>query len=127
MDVFRTIIVSEAIAPMVRALADTWEGGVGMFVTPLFTGDTLTHYISTGAIKSEIAQCLPHTDYSSGEPVEHEGDLQALIDSINEDNPEAGATLEGIAAMLSGADVSTQDWRDAIARLGLTANPEVAE
>jgi len=127
MDKFRTLIVSASIAPAVRALADTWPGGQGMFTVPLYTGSDVTHYISTGMINGAIADQLPYTDYSGEEPVEHEGDLEALVEAINSDNPEADATVEQITLLLSGADVSTQEWREAIERLNLTTEPQESE
>ena len=120
MELFRTLIVSAAIAPSVRGLSDAWPGGIGMFTVPLYTGEEVTHYLSSGMISGVIAEQLPHTDYSGEEPVVIEGDLEALVEAINTDNPSAGATIEGLTAMLSGADISTQDWRDAIARMNLT-------
>jgi len=121
------MIVSAAIAPAVRALAATWPGGAGMFEVPLYTGSDATHYISTGMINGTIADQLPYTDYSGDEPVIHDGDLEALVEAINTDNPEAGATVEQIESLLAGADISTQDWRDAVERLGLKTEPQEAE
>lgn len=127
MDKFRTLIVSAAIAPAVRELAATWPGGAGMFEVPLYTGSEVTHYISTGMINGTIAEQLPYTDHSGEEPVTHEGDLEALVEAINADNPEAGATVEQIEALLTGADISTQDWREAVARLNLSTEPQETE
>lgn len=114
------MIVSAGIVESCRALAATWEGGVGMWITPLYTGPELTHYISTGVISEGIAQYLPCTDYSGDDPVTHAGDIPGLVDAINTDNPEAGATVEGITALLAYADISNQDWPAAVARMGLT-------
>jgi hypothetical protein len=118
------MIVSAAIAPTVRALAATWPLGQGMWITPLYTGEELTHYISTGNVPDWILQYLPYTDYSGSEPVVYPGDLEALVTAINTANPEAGATTEGIAALLVGADISTQEWPAAIERIGLTMGAE---
>ena len=123
MELFRTLIVSAAIAPSVRGLSDTWPGGIGMFIVPLYTGGAITHYMSSGMLSGAIAERLPHTDYSGEGPAVIDGDLESLVEAINTDNPSANATVEGLTAMLSGADISTQDWRDAIARMNLTMEP----
>jgi len=120
MELFRTLIVSAAIAPSVRGLSDTWPGGVGLFTVPLYTGETITHYLSSGMISGVIAEQLPHTDYSGAEPVVFEGDLEALVEAINTDNPSAEVTVPQLTALLSGADISTQTWQDALNRLELT-------
>lgn len=120
MDTFRTMIVAAAIAPQVRALADTWPLGTGMFVVPLYTGAEVTHYISTGMISATIAGWMPYTDTDG---TEYPGDIPALVDAINEDNPEASATVEMITTLLAESDISTEDWPVAIARLGLTQEP----
>jgi len=120
MDTFRTMIVSSAIAPSVRGLADTWPGGIGMFTVPLYTGEEVTHYLSSGMISGVIAEQLPHTDYSGEAPVVFEGDLEALVEAINTDNPSAEVTVPQLTALLTGADISTQTWQDALNRMNLT-------
>ena len=120
MDTFRTMIVSSAIAPSVRGLSDTWPGGVGLFTVPLYTGETITHYLSSGMISGVIAEQLPHTDYSGESPAVFAGDLEALVEAINIDNPSAGVTVPQLTALLAGADISTQEWQDALNRLELT-------
>lgn len=112
MGAFRTLIVQTPIVAQVRAMADTWEGGVGMFRRQVLQGDTLYGYISTGMISAEIADQLPYTSYQ-GEPVEHAGNLEALATEI-------GATVEQIEALLAYADISDQEWPAACERLGLT-------
>lgn len=128
MDTFRTLIISAAVAPQVRALADTWPGGQGMFVTPLYTGAAVTHYLSSGMISGTIAKWMPYKTYGfEGEVIQHEGDLEGLVEAINTDNPEANATVEQIAGLLSFADITIQEWPQALARLGLslTATQEI--
>ena len=125
-DQHRTIIVPAAQVSSYRGMADTFPGGVGMFITPLYTGSTLTHYISSGKIDSTLATMMPHTDHSGEEPVTHEGDLEALVDHMNATEPES-ATLETVAALLAACDISTQTAGEAMTRLGLTTEPTEAE
>lgn len=125
-DKHRTIIVPAAQVSVYRGMASTFPGGVGMFIAPLYTGSTLTHYISSGKINRALATMMPHTDHSGEEPVTHEGDLEALVDHMNATEPES-ADLPTVTALLAACDISTQDWRDAIARLGLTTEPVEAE
>lgn len=124
MDAFRTLIVASAVVAQVRALSDTWPSGQGMFVTPLYTGSEITHYISAGMISETIASWMPYTDTQGNE---HEGDLEGLVAAINADNPEAGATVEQLAGLLSFADISTEEPYDAMARLGLSLTAQEIE
>ncbi len=125
-DQHRTIIVPATQVSVYRDMADTFTGGVGMFITPLYTGATLTHYISSGMIDSTLATMMPHTDYSGEEPVTHEGDLGALVDHMNATEPES-ADLPTVTALLDACDVSTQTAGEAMTRLGLATEPTEAE
>lgn len=123
--VFRTLIVPADTVEPIRNLAATWPGGVGMWETPLYTGDTITHYISTGKISAAIAGWMPWHEYEGEILVQsHDGDIPGLVDAINTDNPQANVTEAQINALLTGADISNQPWRLAIARLGLSETPE---
>lgn len=119
-DEFRTMLVPVGIAEQCRAMAGTWPGGQGMFVVPCSNGEEVTHYLSSGLIDGQIAQQMPWIDYDTGEPVPNEGDLVALVEAINAQNPEAGATVESVNSLLVLCDISTQSWQDACERLGLT-------
>lgn len=117
---FRTMIVPVEIVDQCRAMADTWPGGEGMFVVPLHTGPDITHYMSSGLIDGTIAQQMPWTDYSGAEPTEHPGDVPALVESINEQNPGSPVTDEFVQTLCDQCDISTQSWREACERLGVT-------
>lgn len=110
MDQFRTIIVAAPIVEQVRALAAAFAGGANMFVTPCLTGDTVTHYLSTGMAPAWVIDSLPCGD----DP----GNLEQLAQLI----VEAGGTTtaEELTAMLAYVDISTDEWPVALARLGLT-------
>jgi hypothetical protein len=95
----RTIICSAAVIAEARALAARFPGGDGMLVTPLYTGEEITHYISTGCIEQSVADML--------------------------DNPSAFAAAIGadpvqVQAIRDQMDISTGPYQDALARLGLT-------
>ena len=102
-DSFRTLIVPAEISEKCRTLAARWPGGIGMFTVPLYTGKNITHYISTGYIKTEVAEIL--------------------------DNPEAFAEATGIpqeeAELLrSQIHISTrQDVHTELSELGLSLKP----
>lgn len=126
-DEHRTIIVPAAPVSTYQDMADTFPGGTGMFVVPLYTGSDLTHYISSGPIDPLLASMMPHTDYSDEEPVTHAGDLEALVDHMNSTEPES-ADLPTVTALLDACDISTQSADEAMARLGLATQPtEVSE
>jgi hypothetical protein len=126
-DQHRTIIVPAAQVSVYRDMADTFPGGTGMFVVPLYTGSDITHFISSGPIDPLLASMMPHTDYSGEESVTHEGDLEALVEHMNATEPES-ADLPTVTALLAACDISTQSAEEAIERLGLATQPtEVSE
>ena len=49
-----TIIVPASHVETFRAIAAVWPYGGGMFITPLYTDKTVTHYISTGYIDNGV-------------------------------------------------------------------------
>lgn len=115
-DEFRTMIVPADIVSECRTMAATWEGGVGMFTVGLPIGsDSPTHYFSSGMIDQFPATCMPWDDYSSGEPVRHEGDVPALVEFIN--NAGGSATEEQINTIIARVDISNQPWEVAAARV----------
>lgn len=120
-DEFRTMLVPASRVTECRAMADAWPGGVGMFITPLRNKETgeLTHYLSSGLIDATIATQMPWSDYSTGVEIRHDGDIPALVDSINSQHPEAEVTVEYITELCSECDISTQEWREAAERLNL--------
>lgn len=126
MDKFRTMIVPAGVTEECRTMASTWPGGVGMFTVPVYTGDAVTHYMSTGFIDGRVAELMPWTDFTGDEPVRNSGDVPALVDWINTEQPALGVTEEQVTNLLAMCDVSTQPWADALARLGLSLVPEVA-
>lgn len=131
----RTMIVPAQLVETVRSLADTWPGGVGMFITPLAPVDTEettpTHYISTGLINAEIAAVMPWvehgvTDSETGETtdVQHLGTPDALAQMLSEQHPDASA--DQLLTIIAACDISEQSPIEAMGRLGLRVVREAA-
>jgi len=95
-------------------MADTWPGGVGMFITPLRNKETgvLTHYLSSGKIDATIAEAMPWWDRQVEPPVYYEGNVELLAQMT-------GATPEYISELCAACDISNQEWQDAADRLGV--------
>lgn len=105
--IFRTIIVPAGHVETARTLAAAVSpAGVGMFVSALYTGETLSHYVSTGKIDAAFGAVLSDVDVA----------IQAAIAG----DPEYPGTSEQLTALLAAVDVSGEPPFDAFARLGLT-------
>lgn len=133
-DEFRTLIVSSIIVDDARELANTFEGGVGMWKRPLYqSSEDPTHYLSSGGISPTIASQLPHSEWlhdtDTGEwtATEHPGDLAALVEAVNADHPDENLTLQMAEALIPHVDISTQSPEEAMARMGLSYQPTVAD
>ena len=105
-ETFRTILVPASVVEECRALAAHFPGGDGMFVVPVFTGDTITHYISTGHIDKAVADAL-----------DNPADFAAQV----------GADVEQVTALRAAMIVSTDKHDVVLAAhgLSLTATEEV--
>lgn len=118
---FRTIILPTELADTARNLcmALTGSASEGMFTTPLYTGDTPTHKISSGYIATEFAEVLPCGDQP--------GNTEALLAML--EGVEFPITAEDLAGMLAMIDISEESANEAMARLGLALvqpdNPEL--
>lgn len=105
-DVFRTMIVPAALAPLARALAGGLsDRGAGMFEVGLSANaaEPASHYVSTGMIDEAVAGLLT--------------DAAALFAACNA----AGApvTMAQCTDLVSQSDVSDQEPFAAFSRLGL--------
>ena len=109
--IFRTIIVPVAHVETARTLAAAVSpAGVGMFTTALYTGETLSHYVSTGKIDAAFGAVL--------------SDVGIAMAAALAGDPEYAGTTEQLTALLAAVDVSEDEPFDAFARLGLTlTNP----
>ena len=109
---FRTIILPVTLADQARDLcmALTGSASEGMFTTPLYTGDTVTHTISSGYIATEFAEMLP----CGGEGGDVDGLVAMLAGVGTEIEP---ADLSTLLAMI---DISEDEPYQAMTRLGVT-------
>jgi hypothetical protein len=125
-DLFRTIIVTAADAPLARAIAAGFgPGGVGMWITPLSASgeEPATHYISSGLIPAEFAGLSPCSvwEMSGGEWVRtsrYPGDAATVFAYASQAG--LSVTLEQIEAVFANSDATEQPPFDAMARLGLS-------
>lgn len=101
-ETFRTILAPASVVAECRALAASFPGGEGMFVTPVYTGSEITHYISTGKIEQSVADML-----------DNPAQFAAAI----------GADPAHVQAIRDQMDISTGPYQDALTRLGLTLEP----
>ena len=111
--VFRTMIVTAAIAPTARQLAEAVPAGLGMFVAAYSpTGAApATHYVSEGWIEDQFAVALESPEA-----------LVAMLAAVGVTMP-----LTDAEALLSQATVSLVDAQTAVSytHLTLPTNREV--
>lgn len=103
--VFRTMIVSAAIAPTARQLAEAVPSGLGMFVAAYSpTGaEPATHYVSEGWIEEQFAVALESPEA-----------LVAMLAAVG-----VTMTLTDAEAPLSLATVSPLSATEVLAEIGL--------
>ena len=127
-DIFRTILVPAADAPLARTIAATLDPAhsQGMWETPLSPTGTepATHFISTGFIGEGFAALVPFATWAQeGDPPEwvqteyEPGDSFATLALCEQ----AGmtVTLEQIEDLFATSDVTAEDPWVALGRLGL--------
>ena len=124
-DVFLTLVVPAADAPLARSVAGAMDpGGAGMWNTPLSPSGAApaTHYISTGYVPPAWQVIVPtqtweledgvwvETGSTPGDPVAvYQGCVAAGL----------SVTLADIEGLFAVADVTAQDWPTALDRLDL--------
>lgn len=124
-DIFRTLIVTAADAPLARAISASFgPGGVGMWTTGLSTdgGEPASHYVSTGYVPPEYAYLVPCATWEmqSGQWVktgETTGDPVALYQLAQQAG--IACTQADIDALFANSDVTEQEPFTAFGRLGL--------
>jgi hypothetical protein len=125
-DLFRTLIITAADAPLAHEIAAAFgPGGSGMFTTPLSADgqEPATHYISSGYIPAEFVGLAPCTTWAmdeQGDWVEadhYAGDAATVYAYASQ----AGitATLADIEGVFSRSDVSEQEPFVAMGRMGV--------
>jgi hypothetical protein len=94
-----------------------------MFTTALYTGDTITHYISAGVISEEFASILPLTEIDEeGNETTNPGSSETIAYLAGQADYEV--TLEQVQAMLAEADITAGDPHERLSQLGLSLQPQ---
>lgn len=101
-----TIIVPASHVETFRAIAAVWPYGGGMFITPLYTDKTVTHYISTGYIDNGVVALFENPEL-----------FAAAVNSKG-----GSMTVEEAEQLQSLAVISTATPNEAINQLNLTIN-----
>lgn len=125
-DIFRTLTVTAATAPLAREIAASFgPGGAGMWTTPLSASgtDPASHYISSGYIPADFAYLVPCQTWEMDE------DGAWVLVSSEPGDPVAvyeAATAQGVVCtqadvdtIFASADVTAQEPFVAMGRLGV--------
>ena len=134
-DVFRTMIITAADAPLVRSIADMFAGSPQhMWQTGLSADgkEPATHYIATGYVPEGYQVMAPWQEWEqnpkTGEwvmtfsyPGRPDIVWQACQQPISEDDPSprVPCTLEEVEGAFQRSDMTSQDPWVAMGRLGL--------
>lgn len=108
---FRTIIIKKECRDKAKTLINIfspWQGD-GMFNTPLWINDEITHYITSGMISTEFADLLPL--YENWELIS-----EWNIEVISQVSWE---TIEDIKSLFEKIDITEENNLFAIDRLWL--------
>ena len=102
----KTFIVPTAIRDVCEMLCEqiAGGGGAGMFITPLYSDDNLTHYISSGLIDEQFSVVLSDPE---------------MVFSLCE-KYRIAIEKEQLLFIMSQVDISDDTAQAAIDRLGLT-------
>jgi hypothetical protein len=126
-DLFRTLIITAADAPLAREIAAAFgPGGSGMWTTPLSADgqEPATHYISSGYIPAEFVSLAPCTTWGVDEngqwvqTAHYAGDAATVYAYASQAGIQC--TLADIEGVFARSDVSEQEPFVAMGRMGLT-------
>lgn len=106
-----TIVPAEAVQTYRDLAAEIHPAGADMFLTPLYTGEELTHYISTGLIDVAFADIVSSPEAFSNAT----GFTLAEAEELRDGMAYQAVGLEG--------DPEPLHNREAIASLGLSLEP----
>lgn len=123
-----TLIVPAHLRDTAAALCEQIAGpaGAGMFITPLYSNQAEpSHYISTGWIADEFSDTLPRTVVTDEGENTRPTDLGALADMA--DASGVPFEQEQVEALLGQCYITTDPWRSAVERLGLSLEMQVDE
>ena len=128
-DVFRTMIITAADAPLVRSIADMFAGcPQHMWQTGLSTDGKApaTHYIATGYVPEGYQVMAPcqwwEQDPKTGQWVKtnsYPGRPDIVYGACQQAQPPVECTLDDIEVLFASADMTPQDPWVAMQRLGL--------
>lgn len=108
-----TVIVPAETVDSYRAMAALLHpAGAGMFITQLYTGEDITHYISTGKVDTVFTDVLQDPELFAQETGCSEGEAQALKDGVT------------YLAVGEGGEEPALHNHEAIQSLGLSLTPD---
>ena len=124
---FRTMLIPTAHVQLARDLAAAIDpvASVGLFMTGLTDGQTVTHYISSGIVSDAFAQPLPCTTWAQDEEgawvqTSHwPGMPEAIAQMAATLDPPFPLEAAQVAAAFAASDISEQEPFVAMARMGL--------
>lgn len=128
-DIFRTLIVTAADAPLAQQIAVTLApvGGSNMWITGLSADgqEPATHYVSTGLIGPDFAALVPCTFWAMDEDgnwVEtgsEPGDPALVVAACAAADPPLVLTVAEVQGVMDRSDISDQEPFTAYSRMGL--------
>jgi hypothetical protein len=125
---FRTLIIPSAHVQLARDLASAIDpvASVGLFMTPLTNGQSVTHYISSGIVSDQFALPLPLTTWAQDEngawvQTSHwPGMPEAIAQMAATLDPPFDVSAQQIEVAFNASDISEQEPFVAMARMGLS-------
>ena len=128
-DIFRTLILPAADAPLARQIASTLSpvGGSGMWTTGLSASgkDPATHYVSTGLIGPDFAMLVPCAFWALDEDGDwivtgsEPGNASLVVLACGAVEPPLKLTEKQVQGLMDRADISPQEPFTAFSRMGL--------
>lgn len=128
-EIFRTLILPSADAPLARQIALTLSpvGGSGMWTTGLSAdgNDPATHFVSTGLIGPDFAMLVPCTFWATDEDGDwivtgsEPGNASLVVLACGAVDPPLALTEAEVQGIMDRADISEQEPFVAYSRMGL--------
>lgn len=128
-DIFRTLILPAADAPLAQQIAVTLSpaGGSGMWVQGLSAdgNEPATHYVSTGLIGPDFAMLVPCTFWALDEDGDwivtgsEPGNAGLVVYACAAAEPPLTLTEQQVQGLMDRADISEQEPFVAYSRMGL--------
>ncbi len=128
-EIFRTLIVPAADAPLARQIALTLSpvGGSGMWLAGLSPSgqEPATHFVSTGLIGPDFAMLVPCTFWAVDEDGDwivtgsEPGNASLVVLACAAVDPPLQLTEAEVQGIMDRADISEQEPFTAFSRMGL--------